>query len=92
MTDHWDFKEVLIKQRCNFARELSVITSTLRWACSEGKVSQPGLAKQENRANDIAVEEHLLDTLLWSDWIDNPTNRVMVDEHEGRIAEYLGQM
>lgn len=89
---HWDLKEVLVIQCSHFARKHCVRGIALARTARECKIGKPGLREQENAANNVAVEEHLFDALLWSHWVDDATDGVVVDEDESCVAEDLGQV
>lgn len=59
---------------------------------SKSKVGKNSFSAEEDGADDVAVEEHLLNVALWPHWIDNARHRVVVNKHEGRVSKHLGEI
>ena len=58
----------------------------------EREVGKQGLCNEENGTDNVTVEEHLLYIFLWSHWIDDPRNWMVIYENECSVSENLSQV
>ena len=91
LTDEGNILKVLVKEFIDLAWVANLLTIWQRAGVFErakGNKGKEALSEKKDGGDDVCCQEHLADGFLWSNWVNDAWDGVMVDKNEHSVAEY----